>query len=379
MQECAALGIELVPPPSFLLVPGVAISIGGEPVPSVPWSQSPQNRLAPGERDLLPLQLVSHYTEPENLLDSPTDWLEPRFASLDAVPLDDFLRQRGASKEALRLASAAEYQNRLSDANTLDVMRKAYMYKWYAQQGPYFQVADGVSSLTDAMAASLDIPVEMNRIVDSIRNRQDGVTVHCEDGSAWQARAAVCTFPTSTLRQVKIDPAVPAEQRAAWDNLAYAKSTIVYLETKEPFWETDGLPSFLWSDVSPGLAAPTRALPGGGAMIECHVKGDGSDWYRNLSPDLVGRHVLESYLRARPSAKGLLSVAAVHDWSTQRFAPGHIAYFRPGDITRYGELLRAPAGRLFFAGEHCGRTQLGLEAACESAEAAVAGVRSLLG
>jgi monoamine oxidase len=114
-------------------------------------------------------------------------------------------------------------------------------------------------------------------------------------------------------------------------------------------------------------------------MIECHIKGDSSDWYRNLSPDLVGRHVLESYLRARPSARGLLSVAAVHDWSTQRFSPGHIAYFRPGDISRYGEHLRAPAGRLFFAGEHCGRTQLGLEAACESAEAAVMGVQSALG
>ncbi len=379
MQECKSLDIDLVPPPSFLLVPGMAVSIGGEPVPSVPWAQSPQNRLAPGERDLLPMQLVSHYTGPENPLDAPTDWLDPQFAALDAVPLDEFLRQRGASKEALRLANVAEYQNRLSDANTLDAMRKAYMYQWYFKQGPYFIFANGMSALTDAMAASLEIPVELNRVVESIRNTQDGVTVKCEDGSSWRGRAAVCTFPTSTLRNVKVEPAVPEVQREAWDNLAYAKQTIVYLETKEPFWEQDGLPSFLWSDISPGLCAPTRAVPGGGAMIECHIKGDASDSYRNLSPELVGRHVLESYLRARPSARGLLSVAAVHDWNTQRFSPGgHIAYFRPGDISRYGEHLRAPAGRLFFAGEHCGRTHLGLEAACESAEAAVAGVQLLL-
>lgn len=377
MAHCKALNVELVAPPSFLLVPGIAVSLGGRPVPNVPWAQSPQNKLDPGEREVQPLGLVSHYSEPKNPLEAPTDWLDSRFAELDAIPLDEFMAQQGASKEALRLANVAEYQNRLSDANTLDVMRKAYMYKWYAKQGPYYIFANGVSSLIDAMAASLELPVETDRVVESILNEQDGVTVRCADGTQWKGRAAVCTFPTSTLRQVDIQPAVPEMQRAAWEDLAYAKSTIVYLQAKEPFWEHDGLPSFLWSDVSPGLAAPTKAVPGGGAMIECHIKGDASDQYRNISPDIVGRHVLESYVRARPSAKGLVSVAAVHDWSTQRFAPGHIAYFRPGGIGRYAKHLSAPAGRLFFAGEHCGRTQLGLEAACESADAAVGELKSL--
>ena len=378
MAHCKSLGIELIPPPSFLLVPGVAISLRGEPVPPVPWAQSPQNNLDPHERDVLPVQLVSHYTAPKSPLEAPTDWLEPRFAALDAIPLDEFLQQQGASKEALRLANVHELQHRLSDANTLEFMRKAFMYKWYAERGPYFIVAGGMSALTDAMAASLETPVELDRIVESIRNEPDGVTVQCADGSRWKGRAALCTFPTSTLRQVKIDPPVPEVQQAAWENLAYAKATIVYLETKEPFWEHDGLPSFLWSDVSPGLAAPTRALPGGGAMIECHIKGDASDQYRNISADIVGRHVMESYIRARPAAAGLVSVAAVHDWSTQPFSLGHIAYFRPGDIARYAAHLGAPAGRLFFAGEHCARTHMGLEAACESAQAAVLGIQSLL-
>lgn len=86
----------------------------------------------------------------------------------------------------------------------------------------------------------------------------------------------------------------------------------------------------------------------------------------------IGGVVEFRYAATRPAAAGLVSVVAVHDWNTYEFARGHIAYFRPGSIRRYAEALGRPAGRLFFAGEHCGRAAIGRESACESAVSAIA-------
>lgn len=382
VAHCRAHKLDLVAPGAFLpdhvKVPGVAISLGGAAAPAVPWPSSPLNVLAPAERDVLPMQLISHFCADQNPLTALTDWLDPKFAALDATPLDEFLRQRGASQEALRLADSFSPAHRLSDLSTLDMLRKDYAFQWYSKQGPYYHVAQGTGALTDAMAASLRGAVELNRIVSDIETTRAGVLVRCKDGSRWRAKAALCTFPCSTLQRVSVDAPVSDVQRAAWKDLAYAKATIVYLHAKEPFWQRDGLPPATWSDVAPKYAVLVKALPDGGGVIMCHVNGNASDAYRGVASRDVGRQVMEAYVKARPAAAGLVSVVAVHDWNTYEFSRGHIAYFRPGSIGRYAEALGRPAGRLFFAGEHCGRAAIGLEAACESAETAVAAMEPLL-
>lgn len=382
VANCRELGLELVAPGAFLpdhvKVPGVAISLGGQPAPAVPWSRSPQNALSDAERDVLPVQLISHYVAKANPLQAPDDWLKPEFAALDALPVDEFLRRQGASKEALRLADAFSPAHTLSDMSTLDVMHKDYAFRWYSKQGPYFHVAKGTAALTDAMAASLTEPVHVGRVVTRIRAERRNVEVQCADGSRWRGRAALCTFPTSTLARVEVDAPLPEAQRASWSRLAYAKATIVYLRAKEPFWERDGLPPATWSDVAPEYAVLVSTLPDGGGVIMCHINGNATDRYRGMSTEAIGQQVLEAYVRARPAAAGLVSVVAAMDWNAWPFSLGHIAYFRPGDIGRYAGLLGRPAGRLFFAGEHCGRAEIGLEGACESADVAVAGIGSLL-
>lgn len=93
----------------------------------------------------------------------------PRFgdalsdAELDVLPVDEFLRQQGASKQALRLADA------FSPAH------KDYAFRWYSKQGPYYHVAKGTAALTDAMAASLTEPVHVGCVVTRIRAERRNV------------------------------------------------------------------------------------------------------------------------------------------------------------------------------------------------------------
>jgi monoamine oxidase len=63
-------------------------------------------------------------------------------------------------------------------------------------------------------------------------------------------------------------------------------------------------------------------------------------------------------------------------WS---FSKCHIAYFAPGDIARYADLVGQPVGAMYFAGEHNCRVTAGIEGACEAAENAVVCVLKVLG
>jgi monoamine oxidase len=85
----------------------------------------------------------------------------------------------------------------------------------------------------------------------------------------------------------------------------------------------------------------------------------------------LGRYAVDELIRLRPAAAGAVRPGTVHNWSTYRYSRGHIAYYAPGDIGRFAQVLAEPVGALYFAGEHCGKVHAGIEAACESAEAAV--------
>lgn len=68
--------------------------------------------------------------------------------------------------------------------------------------------------------------------------------------------------------------------------------------------------------------------------------------------------------------KGKLEVIAVQSWEEQSFVHGCRHSFKPGDVTRYRQVLEEPFHRMYFAGEHVRRLAVGMEAAMESGEAA---------
>lgn len=381
MAECrelkVPLRIEYSDLPASARPAGIAVSIGGAPPSLGAWKDSPLNRLPETERSLLPLQILGHYVSKRNPMKQPEDWIRPEFAELDALSAAQFLRREGASPEAIRLAEAFTYAHTLEDVSTLDVMRRAFAPQW--MKGNTYNVIGGMDALTTTMSRTLAHPVETGRVVSGIRADSRRVDVVCRDGTRWRARAAICTFPTSTLKQVKVDAPVSPLQREGWERLGYAKAIMVYLEAREPFWERDGLSSWTWSDGLPEFCTLMRALPHGGGSILCHVTGNAADQFRGMDRRVVGQSILDAFVRVRPAAAGHVSVAGVHDWSAYPFALGHIAYFRPGSATRHAVEFPKPAGRLFFGGEYCGRRGLGLEAACEGADRAASLLLQALG
>jgi monoamine oxidase len=381
--NAAELGIDMIDPPKGSMAETrlgqMAVSIGGLPPTNDPWATSPMNHLAPDEKDLQPLQLLSHYLLKNNPLVELDDWQKPEFAGIDQMSLRQYLGKQGASQEALRLINVSIAARDLDDANALDFLRKSHYYFWEAKKGPYHVIKGGTSALTDAMAASLKSPVVLNKIVAGVDAGPELVSVTCKDGSHYQARACISTIPLSVWKDIPVKGAVSAAERTGWAQQRYVQLIQIYLSYKTAFWEKDGLPGTTWTDGPFEFIAHTPSTLDPKGVLFGSINGIGVEPLNRLSPKVMGEKFIAELARLRPASAGQVELAYINNWSTNPFAKGHVAYFAPGDIGRYGDLVGKPVGGLYFAGEHLSRIHAGIEGACETAENAVFQVLDAIG
>jgi monoamine oxidase len=267
----------------------------------------------------------------------------------------------------------------LDDANTLDLLRKNHYYFWDAKHGAYSVVRDGMDSLTTAMAASLKRPVALNKIVAHIDAKPHGVTVTCADGSIYTARTCINTIPPTILKDIAIDGVYPAAQREAWRQQRSDQSVQIVFKYSEPFWEKDGLPTAMWTDGPMEFFVVTPSMVGPAGVLRAYINGKAVAPLNAMTDAELSQKALAELVRLRPAAAGVVTVEHIHNWSTYPFSKGHIAYFAPGDIGRYGDLVGQPIGAMYFAGEHNCRVNAGIEGACEAAENASISILEKIG
>jgi monoamine oxidase len=376
------LGVTLAPPQSGAMgetrLPTLAVSVGGAP-PTADFAASPLNRLAPDEKALSPLALYGRYILKDDPLTSLQDWTKPEFAPIDQMSVGAYLAARGASPEALRMIDVTLPAWGLGSASALDMLRKNHYYFWDAKNGPYSVFKDGTSALTTAMAGSLKRTPLLNRRVLAIRAGAHAVGVSCADGSSFEGRACINTIPPTLLADLPITGEIPALQREAWRRQRSDQSLQICFRVKEPFWEKDGLPASMWTDGPFHFFAHTPSWTQPIGVLRAYVSGPSILALNRLPAAELNRRAVEELVRLRPAARGLVEVAGVMNWSTYPYSKGHVAYFMPGDIGRYAEIVGRPVGAMWFAGEHLSRVNAGLEGACESAETAAIGVLEALG
>jgi monoamine oxidase len=135
----------------------------------------------------------------------------------------------------------------------------------------------------------------------------------------------------------------------------------------------------MWTDGPVQFIAhiPSRVDPRGILVAFCH--GRAMDDLNRMTPAALGRLVVDTIVKLRPAAADQLDVEYIHNWSTYPFSKGHIAYFAPGDIGRFADVVGQPVGALYFAGEHNCRIHAGIEGACEAAENASIAILEKLG
>jgi monoamine oxidase len=353
-------------------------NIGGEMLRADEWESSSLNKTVGDERVVPPARLERHLLQQFNPLTAPSDWLEAANLSLD-VPFDSFLRSRGVSDEAIRLIGHTYNGTGMSRTSALAMLRDttrnafgAQTYQSLKEAGvdvPFIsQVKGGNQRLPEAMAAALENEVRFNQPVLGVDHNTKGVRVTCVDGTYYDADFVVTAVPLTALKSITFTPALAADKAAAIAQLGYYRTTKFYLRPTAPFWESDGYEPTMWTD---SLLERVFALIDDSGEVHTllvWINGQGALSIDQLGSEGGKQLVLDTLARLRPASKGKLEVVGYHSWGRTPYIGGCGANYSAGQIQRFGDVLPAAESRIFFAGEHTRRYEVGMEAAMASGE-----------
>jgi monoamine oxidase len=370
--RAATVGIDLFPEPTAPR-PSM-INIGGRMMSARDWASANENTFPTAYKNSPPSGvLFGAAGGANNPLKTLDDWRGPLGVAAD-VSADAFLTGLGFDAAARRLVDVGLNGNQLSTYSIVNVMRTLTLFAAErASGGVSSMVAGGSQRLPEAMAGALTKPVMMGSSVRSISMNAQGGSVTLANGTSLRAAAVVAAVPFPTLRAMRIRAPLSRETREGIAALPYTQIKQVFLEPEMRYWESDGMPIDMWTDgpLERVFSVRDRDSKDTG-IIYVWLNGTGTQGFdlATIGPRMAA---------LRPASEGKFKVRHVQDWtSTNPHAGGAYMHWAPGQISRLAGKMGAPAGRLFFAGEHMGLVHTGMEAAFESAERAVGDVLATL-
>jgi monoamine oxidase len=213
------------------------------------------------------------------------------------------------------------------------------------------RVQGGMQTIAIRMAAELGDALHLESPVRAITQDAQGVTVST-DAITVRARHAIVALPPALAGQLRYDPMMPVDRmflNQRVPNGAIMRAIAVY---EEPFWRADGLSGrtiAMNSPVSYSIdQSPESGRPG---MLSSYIAGPAARRFGRLDAAERRRTFLDA-LEARFGPKAANPVHYVEaDWSKEEWTQGGmVGHFPPGVLTEFGPAVRAPVGRLHWAG-----------------------------
>ena len=349
----------------------------GEIIRQSEWPTHPANPFPEPDRALMPWNFGRVLTARDNPLREPGKWLEPGSSHLD-VSMHDWMTGLGLNNETVALGYGlnTSYGRDAHDISALMMLARAAFSTAQRRHVPEgvvgYTVRGGAQRIPEAIAEALVNEVRFDKAVTGIEADGTEVSVHCADGSSYRADQVVCALPFPALRKITLRPALPGRQAQAVAGLPSQPMTQLYFAARSNFWEHDSYAPSLFTDSLAGMVAASR-------------RGEDPEQVTGLTAWVMGRNalrldgvpsaraaatVVEEIESVRPAARGQLDYVGRQSWAADPFAGGGWAYFRPGQIARFGSSMSAPHGRIHFCGEHLARIDRGMEGAMESGERA---------
>lgn len=374
------LGLDLIGPEEISPSSKRFYRIKGEIITADNWVNHKLNVLPDEHRELLPSQLLSKLSHVNNPLDGKPldDWLKPEYHKYD-IPHSQYLREYLKLPESIiDLMNVTIHSDHIDNTSAMNELRRYAVNEFNSAMGranpdkpSWMQIKGGNSLLPAAMTDSLDNEVLLNKSVYGFDDQGDYVSVHCLDGTSYQARQVVCSMPHSVLRHVKFQQRLPKLMEDSIDEIDYGISIQIHYAIKKPFWEEDGLPMSIWSDESfERFAVILRGENNTPSSAIAYVNGNDAFKYNLMSDKEAFAYSMQELERYRPSLKGALEPIMVQSCHRNVHGSGDWVFWRPGQVKKYANHMRQSHGNIHFCGEHTAIMERGMEGAFESGERA---------
>jgi monoamine oxidase len=205
--------------------------------------------------------------------------------------------------------------------------------------------------MANAMAADLGPALCLQTPARAISQDDSGVVVH-GDGVTVRARRTVVAIPPSLAAGLRYDPPLPTDKAQLLDRMPAGSVFKAIAVFDDAFWRADGLsgetvgadsPIEMTLDASPPSGSPGLIM---GFAFGPHARRLGT-----LAPDERRRTVLAEMARRFGPRTTAAADYVDHEWADEEWSRGGMmAHLGPGVLTQYGHALRAPVGRIHWAG-----------------------------
>lgn len=314
-------------------------------------------------------------------LERPTD--ARGAAELDGQSVADWLgrhvRTRGA-RELLEIATHAIFAAEPAAISLLHFLH-------YTHSGGSFtrlaevndgaqaaRVKGGMQQLSLRLAEPLAGSLRLNTPVLAVEQDDRGVTLRTASG-ALRARLAIVAVPPALAHEIAWSPALPTARQVLHAEVPMGSVIKCVAAYPRPFWRAQGLSGEAVSRTGPlRMVFDDSSHDGKFAALVGFVLGDAVPDFAALA--LAARR--DAVVAALVGFFGPEAAAPTdyvdHDWKAETWSRGcYAAVMPPGVLSRVGDALRAPCGRVHFAGTETATRWVGyLDGAIEAGERAAA-------
>lgn len=310
-------------------------------------------------------------------------WTHPDAAELDRLTYSEWV-DRNLTTEAgrwrLKYYAPAVFS---VDASELSMLHVAFYFAAaggvkiltaFGGGGQDSRFETGMQQISIGLAERLTTPVLFNQPVSRIEQHADGVRVIAEDLIVTARRAIVALSPALAGR-IRYKPALPPARDMLTQRMPMGTAIKMMLVYDRPFWRDEGLSGFAVTDRDvPQLLYDNSPQDGSCGILLGFTEGLPARYWITRSRE-------ERQAEAIATATGCFGGEAAElrefielSWMEQEFARGcYAGVMPPGVWTSFGPALRAPVGRIHWAGSETATSWPGyVEGALQSGERAAA-------
>jgi monoamine oxidase len=316
-------------------------------------------------------------------LDAP--WTAPDAPAWDAKTVGDWIENvfHVPSKQARALLGASMRGLITSDPSEVSLLHALYLIRsagslerLLSVEGGYQQdlLEGGAQEMANRMAEALGSAIRTRRPVRDIVQDATGVLVYADDGPV-RARRALVTIPPTLAAQLRYEPQLPAERALLMQRMPSGSIVKIALVYEEAFWRSEGLRGesvALGSPIESTLdASPRSGRPG---VLAAFSFGPMARRFAALGSGERRRVVIDTLVKRFGARAGKPFHYHEQDWAEEPWTRGcYLAHLPPGVFTQFGHALRAPVGRIHWAGTETATLSHGtIDGAIRSGERAAA-------
>lgn len=295
------------------------------------------------------------------------DSANPNDEVLDSLTFEAFLRQNGASEEAVSTASV--WTRAMLGQEPGDI--SALYFLTYCKAGggllqmrsdrkngaQYLRVRQGTQAFSKGLASTLPKTcVRLSTVVQAVTQRPgEKVTVQTSAGN-FACSKVILSIPGPVYKTIRFTPQLPLARTLLTELSSYGYYTKCMMVFSKPFWADLGFCGLAQSFTGPASVIRDTSVPADGKwVLTCFMASEtGQAWSKLSSRQreaVLLKQIGELYGDST-SARDLFVTSMSYEWTTDEFAGWGCpcTALTPGALDTVGHAMTTPFNSLHFVG-----------------------------